>query len=119
MFEEKEIKKPVVKKAAKVKSGKITIDLPKSKTGEKFNYEVPANEKEYVGHVFQEQIRFNPVTGDRMSKGFVQKYDRQGWDNFRRYGGSQGWTIVPIYLPSGWAKELDPITTIGKRTKQR
>ena len=31
MFEEKEIKKPVVKKAAKVKSGKITIDLPKSK----------------------------------------------------------------------------------------
>ena len=102
-----------------MKSGKITIDLPKSKTGEKFNYEVPANEKEYVGHVFQEQIRFNPVTGDRMSKGFVQKYDRQGWDNFRRYGGSQGWTIVPIYLPSGWAKELDPITTIGKRTKQR
>lgn len=111
------VKKPV-KKAAVKKSNVIEIDLPRSATGEKFTYEVPEDEMEHTAHVYQEQIRFDTQSPKRLSKGFVQKYDRRGWDNFRTYGMSQGWTIVPLYLPEGWSKEMNELKSVGKKDRK-
>lgn len=102
-----------VKQEAKV----ISIDIPRN--GGKLEYTVPSDEMEHTAHVFQEQIRFDGQTGKRMSVGYVQKYDRQGWDNFRQYGLSQGWTIVPIYLPEGWDSEVKRLESVGKKVNQR
>lgn len=109
-------KKALVKKVVK-KNTAITIDIPRSQTGEKFSYEVPADEMEHTAHIYQEQIRFDPNNGERLSKGHPQKYDRQGWDNFRQYGASQGWTIVPLYLPNGWSSELLELKEVGRKRK--
>ncbi len=111
-------KKAVVKKAV-AKSNVVEIDIPRSVTGEKFTYEVPEDEMENTAHIYQEQIRFDTQSPTRLSKGHVQKYDRRGWDNFRQYGTSQGWTIVPLYVPSGWDANLKELNQVGKKSPQR
>ncbi len=100
-------------------SNKVVIDLPQTVTGETFEYEVPENEKEHTAHIYQEKVRFATGSPLRLSKGYVQKYDRQGWDNFRAYGTSQGWTIVPLHLPSGWSDEVGTLSSVGKKSNQR
>lgn len=98
---------------------KIEIEIPRSLTGEKFAYEVPENEMKQTAHVYQEQIRFDSDSGQRMSKGHVQKYDRQGWDNFRKIGNSLGWTIKAIFIPKEWEDRVEPLKSVGKVSVQK
>lgn len=90
------------------------IEIPNNKSNlPVFKHEIPANEMN-LAHVYQEQIRFDPHGGDRLSKGFAQKYDRQGWENARKYLLTQGWTLKIIYLPEGWPTEITPLKKVGK-----
>lgn len=82
----------------------IVIDLPKARNGETFEWE----KKEDKNHafVYQEQVNFNGSSGLRTSKGFAQAYGRSEWENFRKYGPTIGWSIVPLSIPEGWSEEV-------------
>ncbi|QDP50436.1 MAG: hypothetical protein Unbinned5350contig1001_51 [Prokaryotic dsDNA virus sp.] len=120
MFDKENSKNETTKKKVVAKTPlKIVIDLPKSATGEKFEYVVPESEMETTAHVYQEQLRFASDSPTRLSKGHSQKYTRQGWENFRTYGISQGWTIVLLHAPKDWPTEVVGLDQIGRKTKQR
>lgn len=98
------------------KSNVIVIELPRTRTGETFEYKVKENEK-HLAHVYQEQVRFNPDTGARLSKGQTQIYDKQGWENFRTGGQNLGYTIVPLHIPEGWESEVQARTMVGGKAR--
>ena len=92
----------------------IEFEIPNNTTNlPKRTHVVPNSELEHA-HVFIEQIRFDPNSGTRTSAGFVQKFDRQAWENARQYLPTQGWTMGVVYMPEGWPTEVKPLTSIGK-----
>ena len=95
------------------REGVIAIDIPRS-NGEKFEYELPEDCAETHAHVYQEQIKFHPETGERLSKGHVQIYGKAAWEQVRKNGPLQGWTFVVISIPEGWNPEIEPLKRIGK-----
>lgn len=75
-----------------------TKDVPVAQVNDE-NYIVPANERGFY-HVRLEQPSFDSKTGRRLSKPFVQKFDKKffetnGEDNLRR----QGYTIEILHRP--------------------
>lgn len=87
-------------------SDTIVIDLPRARKGEKFTYELPEKDRDKYAHVYQEKVHFNSDSGQRTSKGSAQVYGRAEWDNFRQYGPTLGYSIVPLHIPEGWSDEI-------------
>lgn len=76
------------------------------------NYIVPENEK-HLFHVIIEVRKFNPETGERLSKPRVQKFGRKAFlQNVRKNLIKQGYTITILHeaeeLPV--AKSVAPVT---------
>lgn len=65
--------------------------------GKTESYNVHPMERDLY-HVSLEKVKFNSDTGERLSKPFVQKFDKREWANFQKYG-DKGYTINILWSP--------------------
>lgn len=63
-------------------------------------YQVPANEK-HLFHCWIEVKKFNPETGERLSKGRVQKFGQKEFALILPKLREQGYTIDILWNPKG------------------
>lgn len=61
------------------------------------NYNVHPMES-HLYHVSLERVKFDDATGERLSKAFVQKFNRREWANFQKYG-DKGFTVKILWSP--------------------
>lgn len=61
------------------------------------NYNVHPMES-HLYHVSLERVKFDEATGERLSKAFVQKFNRREWANFQKYG-DKGFTVKILWSP--------------------
>ena len=61
------------------------------------NYNVHPRES-HLYHVSLEKVKFDDATGERLSKAFVQKFNRREWANFQKYG-DKGFTVKILWSP--------------------
>jgi hypothetical protein len=65
-------------------------------------YEPSAKEKSLF-HVQLEKVKFNPVTGERLSKAVIQKFNPKAYANFIKFAATLGFTKVEVL----WNPEED------------
>lgn len=68
------------------------------------NYIVPDGE-EGTYHCRIEQRQFNPNTGERLSRPFVQKFPAKMWPALLRNLKQQGWTVDILHDPTEWNRK--------------
>lgn len=68
------------------------------------NYIVPDGE-EGTYHCRIEQRQFNPNTGERLSRPFVQKFPAKMWPALLRNLKQQGWTVEILHDPTEWNRK--------------
>lgn len=68
-----------------------------------------------IYHVAQETRSFNPISGEKLSKGFVQKYDVQTFKFMRDNRGFEGQSIFVLHDPTLEVKEEAPINDSGSQ----
>lgn len=66
----------------------------------KQEYVVPANEK-HLFHCIIEVKKFNPETGERLSKPRVQKFGQKTFEMVLPKLREQGYTVTILYSPKG------------------
>ena len=96
----------------RVKFGNATKDVPILEVTPE-NYIVPKGE-EGTYHCRIEQRQFNPRTGQRLSKPFIQKFEPKTWAATARNLRQQGWDIEVLYDPSEFLAERE-----AKRAEMR
>ena len=89
----------------RVKYGNATKDVPILEVTPE-NYIVPKGE-EGTYHCRIEQRQFNPRTGQRLSKPFIQKFEPKTWAATARNLRQQGWEIDILYDPTNYLKEQE------------
>lgn len=84
----------------------------------KENYIVPKGE-EGSYHVIIEQKQFDPRSGRRLSKPYVQKFEPKMWPMLQRNLKQQGWDMTVVHDPSEWlkAQEAEKQKSIEQRMK--
>ena len=68
------------------------------------NYIVPDGE-EGTYHCRIEQRQFNPNTGERLSRPFIQKFPAKMWPALLRNLKQQGWTVDVLHDPTEWNRK--------------
>lgn len=68
------------------------------------NYIVPDGE-EGTYHCRIEQRQFNPNTGERLSRPFIQKFPAKMWPALLRNLKQQGWTVDILHDPTEWNRK--------------
>lgn len=68
------------------------------------NYIVPDGE-ECTYHCRIEQRQFNPNTGERLSRPFIQKFPAKMWPALLRNLKQQGWTVDILHDPTEWNRK--------------
>lgn len=68
------------------------------------NYIVPDGE-EGTYHCRIEQRQFNPNTGERLSRPFIQKFPAKMWPALLRNLKQQGWTVDILHDPTEFNKK--------------
>lgn len=68
------------------------------------NYIVPDGE-EGTYHCRIEQRQFNPNTGERLSRPFIQKFPAKMWPVLLRNLKQQGWTVDILHDPTEWNRK--------------
>lgn len=63
------------------------------------NYIVPESEK-HLFHVKMEQKAFNPNTGARLSRPFVQKFGAKTWEHLKEFFKGNNYTMEVLYDPT-------------------
>lgn len=85
----------------KYKDGMKDVPLPEV-TAE--NYIIPDGE-EGTYHCRIEQRQFNPNTGERLSRPFIQKFPAKMWPVLYRNLRQQGWTVDILHDPTEWNRK--------------
>lgn len=70
------------------------------------NYIVPDNEK-HLFHVKMEQKAFNPNTGARLSRPFVQKFGAKTWQHLKEFFKGNNYTMEVLYDPTEYNKAVE------------
>lgn len=68
------------------------------------NYIVPDGEEDTY-HCRIEQRQFNPNTGERLSRPFIQKFPSKMWPALLRNLKQQGWTVDILHDPTEWNRK--------------
>jgi len=70
------------------------------------NYIVPENEK-HLFHVKMEQKAFNPNTGVRLSRPFIQKFGTKTWQHLKGNFKGNNYTMEVLYDPTDYNNAVE------------
>lgn len=71
-------------------------------------YVADENER-HLYHVKMDKQVFNPATGEKASKAFIQKFTVQDWRDQQKHGVHLGFTMNVLWNPEAYLGETKPV----------
>lgn len=91
---------PVNEAPANETAAENTVEVAEASAEKKKAYNVPKGEEGYF-HVEMDKPYFNPATGKKESKSFVQKFNVKEWPQIKAHHKALGYTATILHAPEG------------------